>query len=427
MAGLVEFLDEPNCLPTNASCATSNEDVQASVSRAREAYADMYGTANMSVDSNLFDDDDDEPTVSRLAVDVVMLPRSQLRHHFQPKAFDSLHEIGRTEHVFAGGVNSTSPVSLESLFQDIPTVVLKRKETLQVDAIASVGCGKTTTFTKMAPCLWGNIQVWVDQFDIVVASELRFEDARMAKGVRDLLALDALDIEEEDRRKVERYVHQNPHRVCVILDGLDETSLSSCSSFVSKVLHGESLEGIRLIITSRPSRDIFSLANCNRHILQIEVVGFRPDDVEVYVRKMPRKNQPDELMKIVNENENVRSMMCTPLLAYEICKLYHWQQRVPLCVAELFDFMILRLAERRSARTCSKWDEVPNDVQQKILRLGSFAFRMLRQQRFVFSETELRSFSMHREAMSLGMLVECESVLSDSGDLATWRCRKVWP
>ena len=219
----------------------------------------------------------------------------------------------------------------------------------------------------MAPCLWRNNQIWVDQFDIVVAHELRFEDVRMAKGVRDLLALDSLDIEEEDRRKVERYVHQNRHRVCVILDGLDETSLSSCSSFVSKVLHGESLKGIRLIVTSRPSQDVFSLAERNRHIRQIEVhvVGFRPDDVEVYVRKMLRKNEPDDLMKIVNENENVRSVMCTPLLAYEICKLYHWQQRVPLCVAELFDFMILRLAERRSARTCVKWDDVPNDVQQK--------------------------------------------------------------
>ena len=38
-----------------------------------------------------------------------------------------------------------------------------------------------------------------------------------------------------------------PHRVCLMLDGLDETKLESCSNFTITALHGEELNGARLI------------------------------------------------------------------------------------------------------------------------------------------------------------------------------------
>ena len=52
----------------------------------------------------------------------------------------------------------------------------------------------------------------------------------------------------------------NPHRVCLILDGLDESKLSECDEFLQKVIRGEELCGIRLVVRPNPKRLAFFFA-----------------------------------------------------------------------------------------------------------------------------------------------------------------------
>ena len=389
------------------------------VKLARTLFAETYQLATLDIQEGMLNDDV-EPTVANLEVAIVILSCGDLRREFRNSGFDSSSDRWRVEHVFTRAASEVENVSLESFFDKIPEVVRKKDRTYRVVALSSAGCGKTTLFTKVVPLRWAVKALWPGVFDLLVAREFRFEDVRLTKGVRDLMGLSALDLTEMQRQEVEKFVHANPQRVCVVLDGLDETRLSKCSQFMSDVITGKVLKGLRLIITSRPCGDIFQLTDSRQHDRKVELVGFRPKDVKTYIRKHLNAKEAAELLQKVREHPHVMSMMSTPVLAYEICKLYHVRNEVPTCVSDIFKMMIVRLAELRSdGETYNNWDEVPAKFRKPILSLGKFAFKKLRGQRLVFSEQELRSHSVLRDAVILGLLVACDRSASER--VKQWR------
>ena len=385
----------------------------------RTLFAEKYQLATLDIQEGMLDDDV-EPTVANLEVAIVVLSCADLRREFRNQGFDSSSDRWRVEHVFTRAASEMENVSLESFFDEIPDVVREKGRTYRVFALSSAGCGKTTLFTKVVPLRWSVKELWPGMFDLLVAREFRFKDVRRAKGVSDLMGLKALDLTDMQRQEVERFVYANPQRVCVVLDGLDETRLSKCSQFMSDVISGKALKGLRLIITSRPCGDIFQLTESRQHDGKVELVGFRPNDVKKYIHKHLNAKEAAELLQKVSDRPHIMSIMSTPVLAYEICKLYHLRKEVPMCVSDIFQMMIVRLAELRSdGDTYSNWDEVPGKFRRPILDLGKFAFENLLAQRLVFSDKELRSHSVLRDAVTLGLLVACDR---SSGDrVKQWR------
>ena len=248
-------------------------------------------------------------------------------------------------------------------------------------------------------------------FNLLVARELRHEDVRLAKGVCELLGLHALNMTEDQRETVADHVHNNPQRVCIVLDGLDETRISHCSQFVSDVIKGKALKGLRIIITSRPCGEAFNLTDGKKHDRRVDLIGFRRNDVETYlkyIRKILNGREGRQLLRKVRNNPQVMSIMTTPVLAYEVCKVFHLRQEVPTCVSDLLQVMILRLAESNTeGRSYHSWSNVPNHIQAPILMLGQFAFEMLIAQRLVFTERELLNDAILRDALEISLLVVC--------------------
>ena len=356
-----------------------------------------------------------QPTVANVQVAIAVLSSRDLRSEFKDQGFDSANDMWRAEHVYTRAVSDTEKLFImESLFESIPRVVKEQGRTYRVFAVSSAGCGKTTLFTKIVPLRWATNELWPEMFDLMVARELRYEDIRLAKGVRDLLGLDALKMTEQERQAVEDYVHDNPQRVCLVLDGLDETGLSHCSQFVSSVIKGENLTGLRLIITSRPCDDVFYLTDDKLHDHKVELVGFRQGDVETYIKKILSAKEAQQLLHHVRDNPQARSMMTTPVLAYEICKAFYLRKELPSSVSDLFQMMILRHAERNSkGRRYCAWNDVPDHIQAPILKLGKFAFQNLVAKRLVFTEKELRNKLILREALEMGLLVACDRLSTD--------------
>ena len=378
------------------------------VKKAQALLAEYYKSATLDIDDGMMEDGV-EPTVANVQVAIVVLSCRDLRSEFQDQGFDSANDMWRVEHVFTKAASELESVSMESLFDSIPQVVQEQGRTYRVFAISSAGCGKTTLFTKIIPLRWAMKELWPGMFDLLVARELRYEDVRLAKGVRELLGLNALRMTEEQRQAVEDYVHDNPQRICLVLDGLDETRLSHCSQFVSDIIKGKALKGLRLIITSRPCGDVFNLTEDKQHDRRVELIGFRCDDVETYIRKVLNAEEAQELLKKVRDYPQVMSLMTTPVLAYEICKVFHLRKEVPMCVSDLFQMMILRLAERNSeGRSYRSWDDVPDHIQVPVLKLGKFAFQELLAQRLVFTEKEVLNESILRDALEMGLLVACD-------------------
>ena len=354
-----------------------------------------------------------------IQINLVMISRVNLHDDFQDEGFDSSGDLMRAEHSLTAAGQRRENIALESLFQNIPDIVLTHGASFRVFVLASGGCGKTTIFTKIATCRWARKELW-PEFDILIALELRHEDVRGAKSFRELLEVAGLDCTEAERRAVRSYFKLYPQRLCIVFDGLDETSRKKCSRFVQRIFEGEELKGIRIIITSRPCPDILSLCSEYPNDGRVEVIGFRREDVERYVLKRLGPTDGAGLVAEVKKDAHLLAMMCTPILACEICKLYYYRpQHIPRCLSDIFNLMILRLAGRRHSTKFDSWDEIPADTRQQILELGKFAFHMLRLQHFVFTEADLQKFSMSKEAIQLGFLVTSDR--SPSSRKKQWR------
>ena len=88
----------------------------------------------------------------------------------------------------------------------------------------------------------------------------------------------------------------------------------------------------------------------------MELIGFRRNAVETYIRKILNGREARQLLRKVRNNPQIMSMMTTPVLAYEVCKVFHLRQEVPTCVSDLLQVMILRLAERNTeGRNYHSW------------------------------------------------------------------------
>ena len=140
----------------------------------------------------------------------------------------------------------------------------------------------------------------------------------------------------------------------------------------------------------------------------MDLIGFRLNDVETYIRKIRNGREARQLLRKVRNNPQVLRLMTTPVLAYEVCKVFHLRQEVPTCVSDLLQVMILRLAERNTeGRSYYSWSNVPNHIQAPIRRVGQFAFEMLIAQRLVLTARELLNKAILRDALEMGLLVVC--------------------
>ena len=397
--------------PATLSAAHSD----GAVGQLADKLSNRYKRALMNVDAAMLGSGR-TPSVADIHVNLVILSRQDLLSEFAGHSFATHADMMRVEHTFCSAVNTYDVIDLKGLFKDVPKEILQSGATFRVIAVASAGCGKTTIFTKVIPLRWATEGLWRDEFDLVVAREFRFADVRQAKNVRELLGLESSGVSSvADCLSVEKFLFACPQRVCVILDGVDEASLTSCSEFMQKVIHGELLQGLRLVITGRPCPDIYSICSLSSLDRRIEVIGFRPCDIEPYVRRVLSDDSARMLVQHIHSNSHLRSMMATPLLAYEICRLYHFRCKVPECVSDLFEMLLLQVAEKQASEKYSSWDDINDDVRASILQLGQFAFEMLERQQAVFSASDLRRGKISNGSLSLGLLVSDDDYACGGG------------
>ena len=352
------------------------------------------------------------PTVENIHIKVVMLPKQELRREFD-KDCDSHADIWRAEHTFSGATQRIKNVNLDDVMPKVKGAANKTS-TFYVGAVASAGCGKTTVFTKIAPMRWAKDEIW-GQFDIVVAREFRFPNVRSAECLSDLLGLKSIHgIRPEHAEVIVQYVYDYPHRVCLIIDGIDEGKLNTCSDFFDRVIHGRECSGLRLVITSRPCRSMFVLDDELHFNTRLEVVGFLPRDVPTYIRNVMGKDLADALIKKVDSNRQLLTMMCTPLLANEICRLFFHRQEVPRCVSDLFETMLLRIGGKTAGSRFKCWAEMPPHAQDMILKMGRYSFECLKSQEVVFELGNLKKAGVDEPTIeALGLLVQCDDCPGD--------------
>ena len=395
----------------SCSCFQSDNALLDEMERVYKTLQRRYRQANLTFGKGLTEKGETKK-ISHVFVKLMVLERGDLTPAFKNATFGTAKEASRRlEHVFNDLSSSAATIRRCVELSEIFPHAASHEESFRVLVLASAGCGKTTLVMKYCPLMWANGELWSGMFDLVICGELRNEDIRCAEDVGGLLGgwgrLGIANV--EDKQGVMDFIADHPHRVCLILDGLDETKLESCSRFVQDILRGEELHGLRVILTSRPCDDAFALCEECPFSQRLEVVGFLPADVEEYVRRVLNDELATELLGVLAEDMNLASVMSTPYFAARVCELYKWSQRIPRCVSDIHELMVLQIAESRSKKSFKSLKELPADFLKPLLDLGEFALRMLLAKRLCFPESEMRVFfSLCGNASPLGMLVSCE-------------------
>ena len=364
------------------------------------------------------DYESEEVHLDDVFVKLNILSKSQLDRIAGHKAAQgSVSEMERMAHTFSRGAGRMKPIQLGQILR----LASKRRRRLlkklgvRVLALAGAGVGKTTSFLKKGALEWAEGNIWTN-IDLLFALPLRKPSVHLAKDLEEFLDLKGHGFHRQtDREEICDYISKNLNRMCIILDGLDEVNLSQCSDFVLEIIQGVSMDGVRLIVTSRPSIPVLQLAKKHPFNERLEVLGFSQEDVAQYVGKVLRSDDAEEVMKQVNASPSLAGLMQIPLNAANICMLYRsGVKTLPTSMPSIVTSVIHQVIKQNQEK---KLEEIDADedfskldpmLLDPVKELAAFAFRTLVDKVLVFEKHHFIEHKLSKEALSLGLLVACD-------------------
>ena len=364
------------------------------------------------------DYESEEVLLNDVFVKLNVLSKSQLeRIAGHEAAQGSVSEMERMAHTFSRGAARMKPIQ----FGQILRLASKRRRRLlkklgvRVLALAGAGVGKTTTFLKKGALDWAEGNIWKN-IDLLFALPLRKPSVHLAKDLEELFDLKGHGFHRQtDREEICDYISKNLNRVCIILDGLDEVNLSQCSDFVLEIIQGVSMDGVRLIVTSRPSIPVLQLAKKYPFNERLEVLGFSQEDVAQYVGKVLRSDDAEEVMRQVNASPSLAGLMQIPLNAANICMLYRsGVKTLPTSMPSVVTSVIHQVIKQNQEKKLEEMDadedfsKLDPMLLDPVKELAAFAFRTLVDKVLVFEKRHFVEHKLSKEALSLGLLVACD-------------------
>ena len=247
------------------------------------------------------------------------------------------------------------------------------------------GIGKTTLCKKMVYD-YIHYRLLTDLFDRFIWIPLRKLKNRSKPGysLKDLLYdeyfLDRLD-GQFFANALWRVILEKPARTLFILDGLDEVA-QEFNSQTNQLLQ-TLLNHSHVIITSRPYRS--SLEYMNPVDLELETVGFYPDQADAYVQKAVGNEAAQDIQSFMQEHWLIQGLARIPIQLEAIC--YCWDgisADVPTTMTTLYQSIELSLwrkdawnltkvTDRHVAQQLTRF-EIVELVQAELNLLQSLAF-----------------------------------------------------
>ena len=273
----------------------------------------------------------------------------------------------------------------------------------------------------IAPCNGLRVSTW-QHFSLVVFLELSSKSVRQSTGIIELFDLKSHEITDKaEQASIVDFVKKRPERVCLILDGLDEVNLEDCSTYVRDIIQGEKLPGIRLLVTSRHTKQSYNLGlTFNR---RVEVLGFDREGSRQFIRHMLDAPDAEKMIGELEANLQLNNMMASPLFATMTCDVYRTHHKLPSCLTDVIPALVTQLAQRQMSSheatlVYADFHELPCEMKEPILELGGFAFWMLSEKKLTPTDEDLKRYKLSDAARRLGLLVACDSPEND--EMATW-------
>ncbi|XP_071487918.1 NLR family CARD domain-containing protein 4-like [Diadema antillarum] len=294
------------------------------------------------------------------------------------------------------------------------------------------GVGKTTLCSKIA---WDWCQGKVlTQLDMVIVIPLGNLDVNLSIGEVTKTYLSKSNT--STAAQIERFIHEHPDKVMIILDGLDEykgsISAEKNMTNVASVLRSNRFPTCRVIATTRPRKvgKILPLDILldNMRLVYIQEFGLDTQTafIKSFFRTRGEESLAEELMIVLKKND-VMAEITSPLPFYSALLCILWDlvsnKECPDILklqthSQLIEELIRFLKEEYISKMCEdlteeKTRQLSRDVDERILQVGEMAFEGLLGNTPAFPEHKLTQWKDAVDTCcEIGILTEVEEVIS---------------
>ena len=186
--------------------------------------------------------------------------------------------------------------------------------------------------------------------------------------------------------------------VTIVLDGYDEVSKDSDSSFINDIVSRRRLTKCSLVITSRPSASshLHNIVDC-----RAEVLGFTEEDRLAFVQSAfgDQSEKIEKLKSFLQSNPFLNTLCYIPLnMSILLCLTEDDIDTLPKTQTKLFENFIimtiihfLKKDKKVSTATVASFNDLPPPYDQVVKELSQFAFLALQKDQLVFTSAEVKA------------------------------------
>ena len=293
------------------------------------------------------------------------------------------------------------------------------------------GIGKTLCCTKILRD-WASNKVFHKtpddkiHFDAAFFVKFRLFNAATDLSLRELLTCSTYSPRNKLDEEVWNYILENPQKVLLIFDGIDEFKDNSkigtenekpqfknsvdekmpLSALYAKLTTGKLLNGAAVLTTTRPTA-----LSCIKSIpfdKMFEILGFSSEQVEEYVTRFAEEDKEagDTVKRHITSNINILSLCYIPASCFIICsslfkmvKFYGSKGlNLPTSLTGIYKRAVkifyLRhneeFRDKHFTRKDFESDELPREEEKKLEKLEKLAFEGIKEGRLIFGANEVR-------------------------------------
>ena len=304
-------------------------------------------------------------------------------------------------------------------------------ENKNVLIVGRPGIGKTLCCSKILRD-WASSKVFNQtsdkkiHFDAAFFVKFRTLNTATDLSLRELLTRSTYSPRNELDEEVWNYILENPQKVLLIFDGIDEFKDNSkigtenkkpqfknsvdekmpLSALYAKLTTGKLLKGAAVLTTTRPTA--LSCTESIRFDKIFEILGFSSEQVEEYVTKFAEEDKEagDTVKRHITSNINILSLCYIPASCFIICsslfkmvKFYAPKSlNLPTSLTDIYKravkiFYLRHNEEFRNKHFTRKdfeSDDLPPEEEKKLEKLGKMAFEGIKEGRLIFGGNEVR-------------------------------------
>ena len=251
------------------------------------------------------------------------------------------------------------------------------------------GMGKTTYCQKLA-FDWASKQCgeWDESFpriDVLLLLRCRGIKSTIWDAIVEQIL--QKELKPEENEMFFQFLKENPSKVLLVLDGLDEADPQKLEMFIN-LIQRKQLPGCYIVLTSRPEAG----SRVRRYTdTLLEIVGFTITDAECYIRKyfQQAEHLAEALISKVKLDEDLRELTKNPLNTLLLCVVFEdLKGIVPSNRTQLYVEIVLFVLRRYESKNglSNRGKDLLLVYKKELMILGETALDSLRRRELYFDD-----------------------------------------